>query len=88
MIEKCRYYSTLAFFLIFFSVSGCAKEEKKDTLHDAIRRDDIDAIEQLIDDGADINERNDKDLTPLHVAVFHNKYEIIFRDGKIVAGNE
>lgn len=48
-----------------------------DNLIDAIVNNDLNAIEQLLRNGADINKKYEYDYTPLHVAVQENNIDIV-----------
>jgi hypothetical protein len=47
------------------------------TLHDAARGGDVDQVQLLLSKGADINEKNTLNWTPLHTAVQNSKQEVI-----------
>lgn len=53
------------------------KEAVMDNLIDAIVNNDLNAIEQLLRNGADINKKYEYDYTPLHVAVQENNIDIV-----------
>eukprot|EP00877_Chromochloris_zofingiensis_P007586 jgi/Chrzof1/3080/Cz12g11010.t1 len=48
-----------------------------DTLHDAAKWGDVDALSRLSDHGQDVNEKNDRGITPLGVAVGFNRKEAV-----------
>jgi len=67
----------LCFTILIIITYGCfsnKNESYKSPLHDAVCKGDLKKINQLIDEGADINYQDDtSDATPLHVAVFCNQ---------------
>ena len=46
-------------------------------LHDAVIRDDIEAVRALLGSGADPNARGERDFTPLHEAVMLRRLSIV-----------
>lgn len=47
-----------------------------DSLHDAIRDQDTARVREFLDGGADINEKDDRGMTPLHIAALLGDVEI------------
>ncbi|MCH8119291.1 MAG: ankyrin repeat domain-containing protein [Planctomycetes bacterium] len=53
------------------------RQKRTKTLHDAARDGDIDQVQLLLSKGADVNEKNRMNWTPLHMAVQYSKQEVI-----------
>lgn len=49
-------------------LSGCLNRSTQDTLHDAVRRNDSAAVQQLLRQGASVDARDADGLTPLMLA--------------------
>jgi len=62
-------------------VSGCSKSgggvEHSTTLHQAAERGDVAAVEKLLDEGADVNARDEGGASPLHAAAFAGHRNVI-----------
>jgi ankyrin repeat protein len=46
---------------------GCARKSQPVSLHDAVRKGDVDAVKKLIARGADVNAEDAQGRTPLYV---------------------
>jgi len=53
------------------------RQKPTKTLHDAARDGDVDQVKLLLSKGADVNEKNRMNWTPLHTAVQNRKQEVI-----------
>ena len=53
---------------LLFLLAGCTEIAPTDTLHDAVKRNDSAAVQQLLADGAAVDARNEHGLTPLMLA--------------------
>ena len=45
-------------------------------IHDAVKRGDVDAVEEFLQDGADMNARTELQMTPLHTAAIVGHVEV------------
>jgi hypothetical protein len=67
-----RPYSYLLILIIFIILAGC-----RSALVNAILNDRTERVKQLIDEGADINEKGKDNFTPLHWAAYYGKTEMV-----------
>ena len=62
---------------LLFLLAGCTEIAPTDTLHDAVKRNDSAAVQQLLADGAAVDARNEHGLTPLMLACMNLQEENI-----------
>jgi ankyrin repeat protein len=55
---------------------GCGSQPPDISIHKAAVRGNIEAVKQHLDDGADVNAKNDNGETPLHLAAMEDHKEI------------
>lgn len=72
LIFRCLVYTTFAVLSYSFSTS----ESHAGQLHDAVNAGDSQIVFRLIEQGADVNEREFNLITPLHLAAIYGKFEI------------
>ncbi len=83
MIKKFLYYLShiilAACFLFSCASSATNKEDSiaKPLLHEAVQNGDISLVKKLIDQGADVNQSNDQSVTPVMLAAYLNKKDIV-----------
>ena len=61
---------------MFLCSNVFATENNSESLKRAVLANDINAVENFINQGQNINERDDKGYTPLHYALLKNRFEI------------
>jgi ankyrin repeat protein len=60
--------------LTVFALGGAALGDK---IHQAAKSGDLAAVKQLLNDGADVNEKDQNGWTPLHWAAWKGNNEIV-----------
>jgi outer membrane protein assembly factor BamB len=63
--------------LLFASIAPAADQKSREALWAAVRTGDVQAVQKAIDDGADVNARNEYGVTALWVAAGKAKPEVI-----------
>jgi len=53
------------------------KPQNISNLHDAAKWGDVDVAHKMLNEGADVNQKNDRGITPLGVAVGFNRVEVV-----------
>ncbi|MGY5878588.1 ankyrin repeat domain-containing protein, partial [Wolbachia endosymbiont of Nasonia oneida] len=54
-----------------------SSSQSRDNFFKAVERGDIDAVNRLISEGADVKVENDKGETPLHIAAVWGHKEVV-----------
>lgn len=76
-MKKLNTFLAIMGCMIFFTVLTFAETENINTrLTKAISQGNINAVQRILKEGAKVNVRGDKGLTPLHAAVLNNQTEI------------
>ena len=71
-----KYFYLIISFVFLCSFNTFAAENNNESIKRAIKTNDINAIEGFINQGQNINERDDRGYTPLHYALLKNRLKI------------
>ena len=76
MLTLCKQFKpmVLCFSIITFLLIGYA--ESGEPLHEAVKRGNIDMVKRLIEEGANVDARDENNDTPLFIAVGHSHKDI------------
>src|SRR6266446_5246379 len=75
--HRSRALLTLAASLVFVAASARARDEKRGTLWAAVRAGDAKAVAAALDSGADVNAKNEIDVSALWIAAGKDKLDVI-----------
>lgn len=74
----CSFCALLAVAVLAAGCSGAkAPAERETSLHKAADDGDIAGVKRLLDEGVDVNVRDEGGATPLHVASFRGHHDVI-----------
>jgi ankyrin repeat protein len=62
--------------VLFFTLSVIAAQAEAGGIHDTAEAGDLAKVRQLLEQGADVNTRDELQLTPLHWAAIYGKTEV------------
>src|SRR5437764_3427825 len=75
--HRFRALLTLTALLVFVAASARARDEKRDALWAAVRAGDAKAVAAGLDDGADVNAKNEIGVSALWIAAGKDKLDVI-----------
>src|SRR5581483_644605 len=78
MLRTCpAAFITLTAWLLCLAASASARDEKRDALWAAVRAGDVKAVASALDNGADINAKNEMGVSALWIAAGKGKLDVI-----------
>jgi outer membrane protein assembly factor BamB len=69
--------SIVALFLVGFAIPAVAADSKRDAVWSAVRNGDLQALQKAIDEGGDVNAKNEYGVSALWIAASKPKFEIV-----------
>jgi outer membrane protein assembly factor BamB len=72
---KAGWISTLL--VVWITPASCGKDDKRDALWTAVRAGDVKAMEKAVEQGADVNAKNEIGVSALWIAASKGKLEVI-----------
>lgn len=73
----CARLLTIVSFLIVSTAAANSSDPKREALWSAVRSGDVKAIQKALDQGADVNARNEYGVTALWIAAGKGKFEVV-----------